>query len=115
MRQVGGKVVGMIGWVAWDGARTSPYEVSCLMPSAHAPNGRDWMPVAFPNPLGREVEVPIGLVTSYAADRELQLTEIVRAVERFATRLETEVGAWCGCLDPPSAGPVRVTLSPGVY
>jgi hypothetical protein len=45
------------------------------------------------NPLGKRVEIPIGLVTLSAAGQSVCLSDIVAAVWRFGGRLEQAAAA----------------------
>jgi hypothetical protein len=51
------------------------------------------MELPLVNPLGKRVEVPIGLVTLSAAGESLCLSDVVAAVWRFGGRLERAAGA----------------------
>jgi hypothetical protein len=55
-----------------------------LVPGTIAP--AEGLPMV--NPLGKEVEIPIGLVILFAKDVTVCLSNVVQAVQRFAERLE---------------------------
>ena len=63
--------------------------VGLLLPGTSAPT--HGVPVV--NPLGREIELPIGLATLTAAGVTVCLSHVVAAVERFSGRLEGPAAA----------------------
>jgi hypothetical protein len=82
-------VWGSLSWAYMDGAEAKTIRVGLLMPGA----ARAPMELPVVNPLGRRIEIPIGLVTLSAAGETVCLSDIVSAVWRFAGRLERSVAA----------------------
>jgi hypothetical protein len=75
---------GSLSWHYMESPATGTGSILLLTPGTVAPN--DGLPMV--NPLGKQVEIPIGLVTLTAADVTVCLSNVVQAVERFAERLE---------------------------
>jgi hypothetical protein len=82
-------VWGSLSWAYVDGAQASTIRIGLLMPGA----ARAPMELPLVNPLGKRIEIPIGLVTLSAAGETVCLSDIVSAVRLFAGRLERAVAA----------------------
>ena len=96
---------GSLSWVNWDSPENRLIGVSLLVPGALARHQH--APVV--NPLGREVEIPIGLATLTAAGVTVCLSEVVAAVERFSGRLERAAAAGVAAI-PVGASDFAVRL-----
>jgi hypothetical protein len=84
----GRPVWGVLSWVNVDSPDAKRFSVRALLPGTMAPTS-----ASVVNPMGRAVEIPIGLVTLEAAEMTVCLSDVVQAVERFTGRLERAAGA----------------------
>jgi hypothetical protein len=75
---------GSLSWAYVDSADASTIRIGLLMPGA----ARAPIDLPLVNPLGRKIEIPIGLVTLAAGGKTLSLSEVAYAVSRFGVRLE---------------------------
>lgn len=75
---------GSLSWVYMAAPDAKRLSVGLLLPGTLTPT--HGVPVV--NPLGREIELPIGLATPTAAGVTVCLSHVVTAVERFSGRLE---------------------------
>jgi hypothetical protein len=82
-------VWGSLSWAYVEGAQASTIRIGLLMPGA----ARAPMELPLVNPLGKRIEIPIGLITLSAAGETVCLSDIVSAVRLFAGRLERAVAA----------------------
>ena len=80
----GRPVLGSLSWVNMASPDAKRLSVGLLLPGTLAP--AHGVPVV--NPLGREIEIPVGLATLTAAGVTVCLSHVVAAVERFSGRLE---------------------------
>jgi hypothetical protein len=80
----GRPVWGSLSWVNMASPDAKRLSVGLLLPGTLAP--AHGVPVV--NPLGREIEIPVGLATLTAAGVTVCLSHVVAAVERFSGRLE---------------------------
>lgn len=75
---------GSLSWHYMESPETGRGAMHLLVPGTIAPT--EGLPMV--NPLGKEVEIPIGLIALTATDVTVCLSDVVHAVERFAERLE---------------------------
>jgi hypothetical protein len=75
---------GTLSWHYMESPETGRGAIHLLVPGTIAPT--KGLPMV--NPLGKEVEIPIGLVTLFAKDVTVCLSNVMHGVERFAERLE---------------------------
>jgi hypothetical protein len=96
---------GTLSWVVVEAPDAEQFLTVAFNPGALG--GRVRVPVV--NPVGREVEIPVGLVHLTAAGVTLSLSDIVAAVERFTGRLERAADKAFASL-PDSATDTYITL-----
>jgi hypothetical protein len=96
----GHPIWGSLSWTYIDSPNAKEFRVGLLMPGTVMP------PYELPivNPLGRKVELPIGLVTLTAAGEMVCLSEVVAAVQQFAGRLEQAAAVAFSALPPDTVG-----------
>ena len=86
----GRPIWGALSWVHVESPDPDQVRIGLLIHGTSGPK----VELPMVNPLGREVEIPIGLVTLAAAeDQDVCLSEVVLAVGRFAGRLERAAAA----------------------
>jgi hypothetical protein len=90
---------GSLSWAYVESAHAKTIRIGLLMPGA----ARAPMELPMVNTAGRQIEIPIGLVTLAAAGETVCLSDIVWAVRRFAGRLERAAAAAFSAL-PGSLG-----------
>ncbi len=96
---------GSLSWNYLESPATGTGSILLLVPGTVAVT--EGLPMV--NPLGREVEIPIGLITLTAAEVTVCLSDVLQAVERFAERLE-HVAATAFAALPADAADQFVTL-----
>jgi hypothetical protein len=96
---------GTLSWVYRESPAATKIAILLLVPGTIAPT--EGLPMV--NPLGKEVEAPIGLVTLFAKEVTVCLSDVVQAVERFAERLERAAATAFAAL-PADAVDEYVTL-----
>ena len=103
----GRSIWGALSWVHLESPDADQFHVGLLMPGTMGPTYE--LPMV--NPLGREVEIPIGLVTLTAAEgQDVCLSEVVSAVGRFAGRLERAAAAAFSALPDTLGAQARFDL-----
>jgi len=75
---------GSLSWSCRESPDAKTGDILLVVPGTIAPT--EDLPMV--NPLGKEVEIPIGLATLTAAEVSVCLSDVLQAVVRFADRLE---------------------------
>jgi hypothetical protein len=75
---------GSLSWAYVESADAKTIRIGLLMPGA----ARAPLELPMVNTAGRQIEIPIGLVTLAAGGKTLSLSEVAYAVSRFGVRLE---------------------------
>lgn len=96
---------GSLSWSYRESPDTKTGDILLLVSGTVAPT--EDLPMV--NPLGKEVEIPIGLVTLTAAEVTVCLSDVLQAVGRFAERLERAAATAFVAL-PADAADQYVTL-----
>jgi hypothetical protein len=101
-------VWGSLSWAYVESREVRTIRVGLLMPGA----ARAPMELPLVNPLGKRIEIPIGLVTLSAAGESVCLSDIVAAVWRFGGRLERAAAAAFAALPDTLGAQARFDLTP---
>jgi hypothetical protein len=106
--QDGRPIWGSLSWVHVESLDARKFQVRLLIPGTLGPEAVS-LPVM--NPLGREVEIPIGLVTLTAGEgQDVCLSEVVLSVRRFSSRLERAAAAAFSALPEAVGSQARFDL-----
>jgi hypothetical protein len=100
-------VWGSLSWAYVESRDVRTIRVGLLMPGA----ARAPMELPLVNPLGKRIEIPIGLVTLSAAGESVCLSDIVAAVWRFGGRLERAAAAAFAALPDTLGAQARFDLT----
>lgn len=103
----GRPIWGSISWAYMESPDAKEFRTLLLMPGTLGPRFK--LPIV--NPAGREMEVPIGLVTLTAAEgQDVCLSDIVPAVRLFGIRLERAAAAAFSALPDSTGAQARFDL-----